>query len=1069
MVFAAPARAQDERQFNIALPAAPLSDALKQIAQQTGEDILFTTESVAGIRSQPISGRMSARAAVELLIAGTPLEVLPGGSRSLVVRKVAPVATPVEKTGAPEAALPVAESVEHVTITGTSIRDFGLVGARLDIIDRALIEDTASITPAQMLKLAPAVTVFGGSGVGQLPGTSYYAPTIHSLGASASNSTLVMIDGHRLPVGGNQHVLPDPNMVPAIAVERIEILADGSSSVYGSDAVGGVINIITRKRYEGFEADLQAGFGANYGTRLGSLVYGHVWSSGWVMGAYGYSRAANPSVDYQSRPYTVPDKTALAIQHGLLPPGTPTSSVTNSATFYCDPATIQMEGLSTMYTSAAATAAVPNMPQYSPCPYGANTPGTYNGTGAETRHTALLKFAQTLNSRLTMSGDFDYSYRDTYTHVSAPTFQAKAFATGSQANPFYQTPAGYTGNATSQIVRWDATQLLGYGLNDNHSQDWYVILNEDYELSRRLRLTASQMVADDQSVVITNANTLDLGAAALALNGTANTAGDTTVPTQSGSSFTFLNLPLTAANALDVWNPAATNRTSSAVRAAITDNPQIYRGSYQLRDFHFGADGDVLELPGGPLRLALGTEYMSIGQHSGINSPNDYGPAGRSLAMTYYSLDRSVFSIFAEADIPLVGPGTNFPLARQVMLNISGRHDDYSDVGATTNPKVALDWKVAGGLKLRGNWSTSFVAPSQRSVGDPARDGLNVLSRATPFTPSAAVPTALYPNIIGDPGCVAGAVTCQIDSKIPGVYRYTGNPNIRPEQGRAWNLGLDWAPELVPGLSLSVTFFDNRFKGGVTSPQISSVLTNASQNYRLVFCNPGAPCTQTQLATFIGNVPIVQSLPATVYYLFDQRQANVLNLKVQGLDISASYSYSSQQAGTFSAAMMATDFLAFDESLGSGPLFSVLNTSGYNTTFPSIGLQARLSLQWDLDVFSAALVTRYVGAYRNWSSGTINPVIVASAGVPVGGGDPVDANLTFDTHFAYDLGGVDKRLNNSQIYVDVSNILGSDPPFYNTSPVGNTNNASNSATTGFDAYGASNLGRVISIGFRMRY
>jgi iron complex outermembrane receptor protein len=920
-----------------------------------------------------------------------------------------------------------------------------------------------------MLKLAPAVTVFGGSGVGQLPGTSYYAPTIHSLGASASNSTLVLIDGHRLPVGGNQHVLPDPNIVPAIAVERIEILADGSSSVYGSDAVGGVINIITRKRFEGLEVDLQTGFGANYDTKLASLLYGHIWSSGWVTGAYGYSRASNPSVDYASRPYTVPDKTGLAIQNGLLPPGAGTSSVTNSATFYCDPATIQMDGASGMYTSAVATAEVTNLPQNSPCPYGANTPGSYNGTGAEVRHTALVKFAQNFGSRLTVSGDFAYSYRDTYTHVSAPTMQAKAFAVGPQANPFYQKPAGYTGNATSEIVRWDATELLGYGLNDNYSRDWYAILRQEYELNRRLRLTASQMVTNDQSVVITNANTLDLRGAALALNGTTNAAGDTTIPTQPNSSFVFLNLPLTTANALDVWNPAATNRTSAAVRTAITNNPHIYRGSYQLRDFLFGADGDVLDLPGGPLRIALGTEYMSIGQQSGINSPNDYGPTGRSLAMTYYSLDRSVFSVFAETDIPLISPGANLPLARQITLNLSGRYDGYSDVGVTTNPKIALDWEAASGVKLRANWSTSFVAPSQRSVGDPSRDGLNVLSRVTPFSPSATVPTALFPNIIGAPGCAPGSVTCQIDSKIPGVYRYTGNPDIRPQQGRAWNLGLDLEPALIPGLSLSVTFFDNRFKGGVTSPQISAVLTNASQNYRLVFCNPGAPCTQQQIASFIGNVPIVQSLPAAVYYLFDQRQANALTLKVQGLDISGSYTYRSERAGSFTAALMATDFLAFDESLRGGQQFSVLNTSGYNTTFPSIGLQARLSLQWALDAFSTALITRYVGPYRNWSSGTINPVTVSSAGVPAGGGDPVKANLTFDTHFAYDLGGLDGRLDASQVYVDVSNILGSDPPFYNTSPVGNTNNASNSTTTGFDAYGASNLGRVISVGFRFRH
>lgn len=1068
-LWAKPLAAQEEHQYDIALPQLALSDALKQIAQQTGEDILFTADSVAGIHSQPLTGKMSAYRAVELLVSGTGLEVRPGGSKSLVVRQTlpqavaAPVKTPV--VAPPEAP---AQPVEHVTITGTSIRDSALIGSRLDIIDRGMIDDTASISPAQMLKLAPAVTAFGGSGIGQLPGTSYYTPTIHSLGASASNSTLVLIDGHRLPVGGNQHVLPDPNIIPAIAVQRIEVLADGSSSVYGSDAVGGVINIITRNRYQGFEADAQAGYGANYGTLTGNLLYGNAWSSGWVTSAYGYSRAANPSVDYRSRPYTAPDKTALAIRNGLLPAGTASSSITDGAAFFCDPATIQMEGAGGIFPSAAATAAVANAPTNSPCPYGANTPGTYAGTGAETRNTALVKFSQNLGERLTISGDLDFSYRDTYVHVSAPTLQAKVFQTGPQANPFYQTPSGYTGAAAEQTIRWDATSLLGYGLNDNHSQDWFTTLREDYELTPRLRLTASQMLANDKSVVITNAGTLDIGAASLALNGTANTAGDTTVPTLSGSSFAFLNLPLNTANALDVWNPAATNRTSAAVRAAISNNRQIYRGASQLRDFHFGMDGDVSDLPNGPLRLALGLEYMSVSQRSGINSPNQYGPTGRSLAMAFYSLDRSTVSVFGEADVPLVGPAMELPLVRQVTLNISGRYDDYSDVGATTNPKIALDWEAGSGIKLRANWSTSFVAPSQRSVGDPSRDGLNVLSRVTPFTPNASVPTAQFPDIIGDPGCPPGSAVCQIDSKIPGVYRYTGNPNIRPEVGRAWNLGLDLAPDGVPGVALSVSFFDNQFKGGVTSPQISSVLTNASQNYRLKFCNAGTPCTQAQIASFIGNVPIVQSLPATVYYLFDQRQDNVLNLDVRGLDIAASWSYATQTAGSFDTSLTVTDFLSFDESFGNGPQFSALNTSGYNTTFPSIGLQARLALQWALDEFSAALFTRYVGTYRNWSSGTINPVIVSS-GVPVGGGDPVKANLTFDLHAAYDLTGLSKRLANSQVYIDVSDLLGTDPPFYNTSPVGNTNNAGNSTATGYDAYGASNLGRVISIGFRVKY
>jgi iron complex outermembrane receptor protein len=237
----------------------------------------------------------------------------------------------------------------------------------------------------------------------------------------------------------------------------------------------------------------------------------------------------------------------------------------------------------------------------------------------------------------------------------------------------------------------------------------------------------------------------------------------------------------------------------------------------------------------------------------------------------------------------------------------------------------------------------------------------------------------------------------------------------------------------------------------------------------LRFCNPGAPCTQEQIRDFIGNVPIRQPLPATVYYLFDQRQTNVLNLAVRGLDISASYAYFTENAGSFTASMMATDFLIFDESFSGSPKFSVLNTSGYNTTFPSIALQAGMAVRWDMDVFSAGLFARYIGGYRNWSSTAINPVITASAdgqSVPVGGGDPVKANVTLDAHVSYNLARLGRGFGDSQVYLDISNLLGTDPPFYNT---GAPSNSVNSTMTGFDPYGASNLGRVFSVGVRLKY
>jgi iron complex outermembrane receptor protein len=393
-------------------------------------------------------------------------------------------------------------------------------------------------------------------------------------------------------------------------------------------------------------------------------------------------------------------------------------------------------------------------------------------------------------------------------------------------------------------------------------------------------------------------------------------------------------------------------------------------------------------------------------------------------------------------------------------VDLSGRYDDYSDVGNTANPKIALEWEVINGLKLRANTSTSFVAPSQRSVGNPALGGLNSLSRATPNTTSAQIPTSVFPNIIGDPGCAPGSALCQINSTVQGIYRYTGNPDTQPEKGRAWNLGVDYAPDFIPGLSLSVTLFNNKLLGGVTSPPLNSIINNASLNSRLNFCNPGAPCTQQQISNFIGNVPITQALPSSVYYLYDQTQTNVFNLYLQGLDIGVNYSYATDSWGTFGTSLAMTQFTKFDQNYNGSPRFSILNTSGYATQFASIATQGRINLNWNFEGFGTSVYANYVGGYRNWSTTTNSPVLthlVDGQSVPYAGGDPVKSTVTIDLHVSYDLMhmGFDD-LGDSQIYVDVRNLFDTDPPFYNSS-------------TGYDPFAGNPLKRVTSVGFRMKY
>ena len=183
----------------------------------------------------------------------------------------------------------VAETIETVTVTGTAIRGIiAPVGDNVITVDRDTIEATGANDVQQLLTTIPSVTGFGNpgqGGFGSADGSGTNAPTIHSLGASASNSTLILVDDHRIPLSGLAHSLSDPSTIPTIALQRVEVLADGASSIYGSDAVAGVINFITRRNYEGAETDVEYGDGLSYNQFTASQIIGTRWDHGSFMAA----------------------------------------------------------------------------------------------------------------------------------------------------------------------------------------------------------------------------------------------------------------------------------------------------------------------------------------------------------------------------------------------------------------------------------------------------------------------------------------------------------------------------------------------------------------------------------------------------------------------------------------------------------------------------------------------------------------------------------------------------------------------------------------------------------------
>lgn len=924
------------------------------------------------------------------------------------------------------------ESVDNaIVITGTSIRGVQPVGANLISIGPKEIAATGAQTLTQILATVPALSSMGNAGQGEVRG-SYYQPQIHQLGGSASSSTLVLIDGHRTSPGGTNHTNTDPGIIPINMIERVEVLPEGASSTYGSDAVAGVVNFITRNRFDGVQLGGQYGFADGTHSWQASALAGKSWDEGSVILAY--SHTEQTALAATDRPYTNPDQRSRG--------------GSNFNTFSCGPATLQPGGSGPIFLGATSGTSVTNTAANSPCSSWAYT----SLLPAERRDNVMAKGKIKFSDQLTLSGDVVYGVRKTSSDISRGTLTATAFGTGSQANPFYVTPAGYTGTATRETIRYDFDDLFGSGAKETTgAEDFYADGNLNYKFSKKFEANLLVLAAHDDSYDKTD-GVANQAVANLALNGTTNSSGSLTLPSLPNSNAIITQLPLTAANALDVWNPGASNRTSDSVRTLLLDNKTLLRQVFAVRQVRLSVDGKLFSLPAGEVGIALGGEYLRTHLDEYSVQGNNAGPASQGSNNIQLGFTRVVHSAFGELRVPLISPEMNVPFAESVNLNLSGRYDRYNDFGTTKNPKIAADWTIGHGFKLRGNWSTSFVAPPLDIVGD--QYGVYVNSRYNSFTNNIAVPVALYPTLpqMGIPGCTAQSVTCNISS-LQGLRVNTGDHNAGPQKGKGYSFGLDFHPDFFRGLSGQVTYWHENLRGAVTGPQIGFVVNTASLAHLLTFYPGGA--TPAEITAATAHIPAVSALPTRTDYILQVINSNYLNLNVSGIDASATYTLHTPGAGTFVLGEAFTYFTKFKQSYGAdGVYYSVLNTTGANGVFPSVQLQSRSNLGWQWGGLNANLFMNYTGHYKNWSSSAVTPVTLNAQNNPDGGGDRVRSNTTFDLNLAYTFNG--GLLDGQVVSFNVRNIFDRIPPFYNGAP-------------GYDSYVANVLGRQVSFGLQLKF
>jgi iron complex outermembrane receptor protein len=469
------------------------------------------------------------------------------------------------------------EADTEIVVTGTSIRGIPPTGSGLIGVTREDAKLIGAASTPELLATVPQLNSFNTAPRTSNGGLGSFAPGLRGLPPAA---TLPLMNGHRLISGSTQQTNPDYPFLPELAIERVEIVADGASAIYGSDAVAGVVNFITRKRVAGLEANVRYGFADDYHAFNAGGIFGHDWGSGSFVAAYQYSK--NSNITGADRRYRSLD---------FRPAG---GVDTRSAV--CPDANVNLF-TGTIY---AAPSLAPGLNTCDPR-------GPVDLVPENRTHAAFVSAQQELSSAVTLWGDLLYSDRRDIVQAALP---GQTFVLITAANPFFRAPPG-TG-ATFEFVDFRPDNLVGA----DHFDQTFRVRSGNATAGLDVKLPGDFKVS---------------------VFGTFNWArNDTFQPGINTTALTAAAAGTTVATALDPFG----TRTNPAVVAAILDNPTDFTNRQRTRIGAVKIDGPLAKLPGGDLKVALGAEYrretyMQRGSSGGVGFPEDLS---RNIASVYGEL-----------------------------------------------------------------------------------------------------------------------------------------------------------------------------------------------------------------------------------------------------------------------------------------------------------------------------------------------------------------------------------------------------------------------------------------------
>lgn len=950
------------RRYDVA--AGPLDRALTAFAQQSGQQILYPAALVAGRQSPGLSGDYGPDAALATLLRDSGLAHRRTRPNVFVLYDPAARADLLDQEEVVE--------LEGVVVTGTYLRGADspspvtvITRNDLDRSGRTTVADTLASLPQNFT--GAAYEGSAGTGADRSFSNISYATGLNLRGLGA-DATLVLVNGRRLAGTGVAGDFADVSSIPASAVQRVDVLLDGASALYGSDAVAGVVNVILRDRFEGQESRLRVGTTSDGGADefLFSHTAGFDWDTGSLVLSYEYlDRSEIAAEDRRS--------TASA---DLRPFGG-----SDWREFYSVPGNIIRFGPNGIEPVFAIPAGQPGV-GLTPGDFRAGEVNLANQNEGrwflphQERHSLFAAGRQNLGANLSIDGELRYSDR----RFDTRSYADIALLTITDANPHFVSPDG---SSVSDIA-YSFAKDLGPGLDEGSTES----------LGGSIGLNGAvggwnlngYVSGARETVELLSYNRVQQSFLSEALGSTPDNPATPFNTAVDG----FFN---------PYGDPAANSR---AMLDFIGSGYADTRNTSTVTSANLKADGVLFDLPGGPVRLAVGIDARrEVFQPSTVNFFFGSSPPAAPTSR----FERDITAAFVEARIPLIGPDNAGPGLRRLELSLAGRSERYEDIGATTNPKIGLLYEPFEDLLFRASYGESFRAPSL-----PELNGRYQLA----------------PTVVSD-----GA------NNVIAIVQFGGNRDLAPETAESTTAGFVWTPSGVEGLRVEANWFRIDFNNRISQPaseNINGALIDPSLAPFVTLVNPGSDAADLTLIQSLLDEPgnlLPDIFPAESYgAVIDARFVNAATLIVEGIDASVSYRFdvgggSANLQGGFTYLdkydRQVTPTSSFDRLLGT-PQFP----ASWRGRAGGLWSRGRVSL----------------GFHANYVGGSNDPV----------SGDEIGDWLTFDGQARVDLSsgrGPDRDLS---LTLNVLNLLNEDPPFYDAS-----------RGIGFDAANTNILGRQVSL------